>query len=217
MRETAQPIRFDPAQSDSIRPEPAWEQSTDGTNYTDCTSGVIGFHPTQSDSIRPEPGDPDRMKPIMDCNCTMAGAAKVAASLRDAIHCHHRLASRSDAATITSGPRHGVTRLLCKTNPNRDGGQNRKTSFFHGNTNISIRSRPGDETFFYETNPNREKPKPASTNCKSVTYMKILWHRLTLLKAKRTQMRRSDDAAGRPAHLCAALRLDWRAALCYRL
>ncbi len=37
--------------SDSIRPNPAWEQSTDGTDYTDCTSGVIEFHPARSISL----------------------------------------------------------------------------------------------------------------------------------------------------------------------
>ena len=47
-----------PVRSDQIRLDPAWEQSTDGTNYTDCTSGVIEFHPAQSDPIRPEPVNP---------------------------------------------------------------------------------------------------------------------------------------------------------------
>ena len=51
-------------------------------------------------------------------------------------------------------------RQMCKTNPNRERGQNRKTAFFHGNMNISIRIRPGDETCFYETNPNKELQDP---------------------------------------------------------
>jgi hypothetical protein len=70
-----------------------------------------------------------------------AKADKVAASLRDAIHCDHRLASRSDAATD-------------KTNPNDGRGQNPKTSFFHWKMNISSWRGSGEKTCFYETNPN---------------------------------------------------------------
>ena len=44
----------------------------------------IRFDPTRSDSIRPGPTEFDRMKPIVDCNCTMAGAARwIATSGRD--------------------------------------------------------------------------------------------------------------------------------------
>ncbi len=49
-------------QSGSIRLNPAWEQSTNGTDYTDCASGVIGFHPTQSDPIRPDPTQAGRIR-----------------------------------------------------------------------------------------------------------------------------------------------------------
>ena len=45
---------------------------------------------------------------------------------------------------------------MCKTNPNDDRGQNRKTSFSHRKMNISVRLGVGGETFFYETNPNGE-------------------------------------------------------------
>ena len=62
-------------------------------------------------------------------------ADKVAASLRDAIHCHHRLA-------------HEVTRLLCKTKPNEDCGQNHKTSFFPRKMNVTIHTALGDEILF---------------------------------------------------------------------
>ena len=71
-------------------------------------------------------------------------ADKVAAPLRDSIHCHHRLA-------------HEVTRLLCKTKPNEDCGQNRKTSFSLRKMNVSIHTTLGDETFFYETKPNEKQ------------------------------------------------------------
>jgi len=71
------------------------------------------------------------------------GAGEVAASLRDAIHCYLRFASRGDAATD-------------KTNPNGDRGQNRETSFFQRKMNISSWRGPGEKTCFYETNPNRE-------------------------------------------------------------
>jgi len=93
---------------------------------------------------------------------------------------------------------------FCKTNPNDSLVPNRKTSFSSWNMNVSIQSSFRDETFFYETNPNREKRESAPMDCKSDTYAKISWQRLTMPEAKRTQMRRLNPKtetvpAGMPA------------------
>ena len=101
---------------------------------------------------------------------------------------------------------------MCKTNPNDGRVQDWKTSFFRGNTNISIRrggwcenrflrnepkcrARPVTaglcvKTFFYETNPNREERGSGATDCKPAGYLKTTWRELTVPKAKRSQTRR---------------------------
>ena len=163
-------------QSGSIRLNPTrsgWGQSTDGTDYTDCASGVIGFHPTRSDQIRPEPGESDRMKPITDCNCTMDGAARVpvgalvGALAADATErgwpCVHLLTSVATGVCALPGRRSfgGVFQNEPKWRPR----PNPKTAFFTGRRTFHFQSNLRDETCFYETNPNREKCELASTDC----------------------------------------------------
>ena len=95
-------------------------------------------------------------------------------------------------------------RQICKTNPNDDRGQDVETSFFQWKMNISDWRGPGEKTFFYETNPNKEKRESASMDCKPATYANISWQRLTMPETKRTQMRRLNPRtetvpAGMPA------------------
>ena len=121
---------------------PSVELSHDRSETSVATSP-----PTRSDSIRPNPSESDRMKPVADCNCTMAGMAMV----------------------VADAP--GRERL-CKTNPNDGRGQNLKASFFRGKMDMSLRIGPDNKTFFCETNPNEEKRMSASTDCKLTTYVK---------------------------------------------
>ena len=69
---------------------------------------------------------------------------------------HHGLVSDDSAQAVMLELVLPTLRPMCKTNPNDDRGQNRKTSFSHRKMNISVRLGVGGETFFYETNPNGE-------------------------------------------------------------
>jgi hypothetical protein len=72
----------------------------------------VRFDPIQSDSIRPNPtpGESDRMKPVVECKCAMAGAARwIATSGRDGC-------GLGEDARLKSG----VKTCFCETNPNRE-------------------------------------------------------------------------------------------------
>jgi len=201
--------------------------------------------PVPSGSIQPNPGESDRMKPIIDCNGTMARLAgapsdaplgAVAADTPErqrpatadpgsvvAIHLFTRLHrevyrktkgrfSMRDSAFLRTFsaccsmsawfctpdyvPKSCCRKRFrrhegrCKTNPNDGRVQDWKTPFFHGNTNISTRLGAGEKTCFCETNPNREEREFAATDCKPEGYLKMTWRELTVLEAKRSQMRR---------------------------
>ena len=67
------------SRSGSIRPNPT--QAGLGTilgwrELHGLCERVIEFHPVRSDQIRPKPVESDRMKSIIECNCTMIEAAR---------------------------------------------------------------------------------------------------------------------------------------------
>ena len=76
VRGNAQAIRFDPTRSDQIRLRNNPRMARITRIVRAGLSGPIRLDPTGADSIRPEPGESDRMKPLMECNCTLDGMVR---------------------------------------------------------------------------------------------------------------------------------------------
>ena len=171
------------SQESGVRSQESEGRRREGQGRTGARKCAV--NPTQSDQIRPGSDESDRMKPVVDCKCAMAGVARWIgcigrfterrmAALDERFRllttsyvagvggyrlstsfaaCPHDFAPGIPCPSPVAGNSSAGAKDVAKTKPNVGRVQDWKTSFFSGNTNISIRPGVGCENMFLRNEP----------------------------------------------------------------